>query len=147
MLCWISAAMRAQLKAVVMLAPHRQSEDRDIIDGTSLDQRLRHSRRHAIEIRVKLAVDLDQGIFLRRADQEAYDHQALPWRRRRVHILDPGDLMHQILDRQRDTLLHFGGRCARHRGSDVQHRNEDLRLFFAGNDRDREDSQMPAMPQ
>jgi hypothetical protein len=78
----------AKLIAVVVLAPQRQGQDRDIVDGAGLDERLRDSRRHAIEVRVELAVDLDQRIFLRRADQKAHNHQALPRSRRRVHILD-----------------------------------------------------------
>ena len=49
--------------------------------------------------------------------------------------------MHQVLDGQRDALFHLRRRGARHGGGDVQHRNQDLRLFFAGNDGDREDSE------
>src|SRR5271165_2822789 len=40
--------------------------------------------------------------------------------------------MHQVLDGQSYTLFHLGRRCARHGGSDVQHRNENLGFFFAG---------------
>ena len=49
--------------------------------------------------------------------------------------------MHQVLDGQRDALFHLCGRGARHRGGDVEHRHQDLRIFFARNDRDREDSE------
>src|SRR5450631_1225399 len=49
-----------QLIAVVMLTPKGQGQDWDIIDRTSLDDRLRNSRRHPVEVRVELAIDLDQ---------------------------------------------------------------------------------------
>jgi len=42
-------------------------------------------------------------------DQKAYDHQALSGSRCRVHILDAGDLMHQVLDGQRHALFHLAG--------------------------------------
>src|ERR1035438_322525 len=49
--------------------------------------------------------------------------------------------MYQILDRQGQALFYFRWGCARHGGGDVQHRNQNLRLFFARNDGDREDSE------
>ncbi len=128
----------AKLIAVVVLAPQRQRQDRHIVNGAGLDERLRDSRRHAVEVRVELAVDLDQRVFLRRADQKAHDDQALPGSRSRVHILDARDLVHQVLDGQRDALFHLGRRRARHRGRDVQHGNQDLRLLLARNDRNGE---------
>ena len=131
---------RAQLIAVIMLAPQRHRQNGNIVDGARLDQRLRNSRRHTIEVRVELAIDLDQRVFLGRADKKTYNHQALPRRRSRVHIFNARNLMHQVLDRQRYPLFHLGRGCARHSGGNVQHRNKDLRLFLARNDRDREDS-------
>src|ERR1035437_42400 len=50
----------AKLKAVVMAAPQSQGQDWNIVDGAGLDERLRDSRWYAVEIRVELAVDLDQ---------------------------------------------------------------------------------------
>src|SRR5665213_1422022 len=49
--------------------------------------------------------------------------------------------MNQVLDRQRHALFHLSWRGAWHGGRDVQHGNQNLRLFFAGNDGDREDSE------
>ena len=81
----------AKLIAVVMLAPQRHGQNRHIVDRASLDERLRNSRRHAVEVRVELAIDLDQCVFLRRADKKAHDHQALPRRRCRVHVFNARD--------------------------------------------------------
>ncbi len=39
-----------ELIRVVVLAPQRQRHDRHIVDGAHLDERLRHSRRNAIEV-------------------------------------------------------------------------------------------------
>jgi len=88
----------AQLIAVVMLTPERHGR----MGTSSMDRALMSAEKrpaHSIEIRVKLACNLDQCIFLGRADQKADNDQALPRRRRRVHIFDPRDLMNQILDR------------------------------------------------
>ena len=95
----------AQLVAVVVLAPQRHGQDRHIVDGARLDDRLRNSRRHAIEVRVELAVDLDQRVFLRSADQEADDHQALSRRGGGIDIFHARDLVNKVLDGQRDALL------------------------------------------
>src|ERR1035441_4472079 len=48
--------------------------------------------------------------------------------------------MHLVLYGQRHALLHLRWRGTRHRGGDVQHWNQNLRLLFAGDDCDREDS-------
>jgi len=47
--------------------------------------------------------------------------------------------MHQVLDGQRHALFHLR-RDAPACGGYVQHRNQNLRLLFRGNDSDREDS-------
>ena len=78
----------AKLVAVVVRAPQGQREDGNIVDRARLDDGLRNSGRHAVEVRIELAVDLDERIFLRRADQEAHDHQALAGAGGRVHVLD-----------------------------------------------------------
>ena len=67
----------SKLIAVVVLAPQRESKNRNVVDRTRLNERLRDSRWHPIEVRVELAIDLDKRIFLGRADQKADDHQAL----------------------------------------------------------------------
>ena len=69
-----------------------------------------------VEVRIELAVDLDQRIFLRCADEKAHNHQALAGARGRIDIFDAGDLVHQHFDGQRDALLDFGRRRARHGG-------------------------------
>jgi len=66
----------AKLIAVVVLAHNVQRQESGIVDGAAL-RSLRDSRQHMVEVRVELAVDLDQRVFLRRANQKAHDHQAL----------------------------------------------------------------------
>ncbi len=131
----------AQLVAVVVLAPQGQRENRHIVDGTRLDDRLRHARRNLIEVRIELAVDLDECVFLGRADQETHNHQAHSRARSGVDVFDPGDLVHEPLDGQSDAFLHLRGRGSRHGCGDVQHRHQDLRIFLARDDGDREDSE------
>ena len=113
-----------------MLTPQGQCENGHIVDRPGLDERLRCPLWHAVRVGVELAVDLDQGIFLRGSDQEAHDDEALARAGNGVDILDSRNFMHQVFDRVCDALLDLLGRRAGHGCHHVQHRHQDLRLLL-----------------
>ena len=120
-----------QLVSVVVLAPQRQSQDRHVINRAHLDDRLRDSRRDAVEVRVELVVGLYDRVFFFRAHIEAHDHHAQAGMADGVDVLDSRHFAEQLFHGNGDALRYFFGRCPWHLDEDVQHGDDDLRFFLA----------------
>jgi len=135
MLCRNLVRDRAQLIAVIVLAHSVMGQDRHIVDGAGFDQRLRNSRRHVIEVRVELAVDLISasscGVPTRKRTITRLWPRAptLNTHTRRTEIL-----MHQRLESQCDALfpnLRRGDAPGMAVG-DVQHGDKESAASFLG---------------
>ena len=121
----------SQPVGVVLLAPKRQRQNRHVVDGARLDNWLRNTLRNAVKVGIKLVVRLDDRIFFFRPNVKPNDYHAQPGTADRVDVFDSGHLPQQFFHRHRDALRHFLGRCSRHLHKNIQHGDNDLRLFFA----------------
>ncbi len=130
-----------QLIAAVPVAPERQRQNRHVVDRAHLDQRPRSARRHAVEIRIQLVVGAHHRVVLRYAHVVPHRHQRLARHARRIDVFDPGNLLQQLLHRDRHALLDFLGRRPAHRNENVEHRHHDLRVLFPRRLQHRESAQ------
>ena len=131
----------AQMVRVVVFAPERERHDGDIIDRAALDNRLRNSRRDAIEVGVELVVGLDDGVFFLRAHIEAHDQHAHARLADGIDIFDTRHFAQQLLHGEADPLRNFFRGCARHLHEYVEHGDNDLRFFLARRLQDAESTQ------
>ena len=130
----------AKLVIPIAAGVKRQAQDRHVVDRSRLDQRFGSARRYAVEIREHFLVDPNNGVFLVLADVETNDHHRGAGAGGGVDVLDPGDLPQQLLHRFGDSLLHLARGHPRHRDENVNHRDDDLRLFFSGQVQSGEDA-------
>ena len=63
----------AQIEIVVAAAGEREREDRHIVDGARLDERLRCARRDEVEIGEQLLIQADDALLFVLADVETHD--------------------------------------------------------------------------
>ncbi len=126
---------------VVAAAVEGQGQDRHVVDGMRLDQRLRHRMGDAVEVGLQFLVEADDGGFEVLADVEADDQQALAGHRGRVDVLDAGDFVEQLFHRDGEPLLDLLRGGAGHRHHHVDHRHLDLRFLLARQQEDGEDAE------
>ena len=120
-----------QFEIAVAVAGKRQRQNRHIVDGSRLHQRLRGARRDEVEIGGQLLIEADDALLFVLPHVETHDGQGHAGAGSGVDVLDAGDLPQQFLHRLGDALFHFVGRCAGHLHEDVDHGHDDLRLFLA----------------
>ncbi len=102
--CTCAAILRSSKPAVTGTG-QCQREDRDIIDGTRLDQRLRRAGRNQVEVGEHLLVQLDDALLLVLATLKRTIAIAAPGCVGRVDVLDSGNLPQELLHRLRDPLF------------------------------------------
>ena len=126
------------LVVAITLGPHGDGHDRYVIDRARLHDGADDARRNAIRVCGELLIEPDEGRFLRLPNPEAHDHHRLSGGRRRVDVLDTRHFRQELLHRSRDTLLDVRRRSTWHLDEDVDHRDDDLRLFLTGQRHDRQ---------
>ena len=115
---------------VIARTVKRERENRHIINGTQLDERLRRAVRDVVEVRLQLLIQAHQALVCIGADDEPHEHEALAGARGGINILHAGDFPEQFFHGPGDAFLGFLGARAGHRNEHVHHRDFDLRLLF-----------------
>jgi hypothetical protein len=128
----------AQRGVIVARAVEGEGEDRHVVDRAGLDERRGDAERDAVEVRLQLLVEADEGGLEVRADLEPHDGQVAAGACGGVEVFDTGDFPKEFLHRARDAVLHLGRRRTGHRHHHVDHRHLDLRLLLARQHEDRE---------
>ena len=119
------------LHIVVVRAGQRERHHRHVVDRAGLHHRWRHAWRQCARVRGELLIQPDERLLFVLSDEESDDDHGATAAGGGVDVLDTGYLPQQLLDRPGDTLFDFGRRRAWHPDEHVDHRHDDLRLFFA----------------
>jgi len=122
----------AQFEIAVALAGKSESQNRHVVDGARLHQRLRSTRRDQVEVGVQLLVQPHDARLFILAHQKAHHRHGHAGAGRRVDILHTGDLPQQFLHRLGDPLFDFARGSAGHAYEHVDHRDDDLWFLLAG---------------
>ena len=109
----------------------REGDDRDVVDATPDDQRLRDAFRQVAEIRPDLLVDAKRRDVLVGADEKARRYHDGIVVGLRIDVLDSVDALDDVFERARDELHRLVGLVAVCLNDDVDHRHADLRLLLA----------------
>ncbi len=123
---------RPQRAFVDLVAPQRERDHRHVVDALGLDQRLAHAGRDAVEVGLDLVVELDEGLPHLFAHFELHRHHRAVALRRRVDVIDAGDLAHQPLQRVGGEARHLLRGDAGIGEEHIDHRHRDLRVFLPG---------------
>ncbi len=129
-----------QLVARIARRREREREDRDVVDRVRRDQRRKRAGRRLVHRRLQLGLHLRDAPLLILADLEAHRHQRVSLPRHRVDVLHAGDLPHATFDRPGEQVLDLARSRTGKRRHHVDHRDRDLRLFFARCCHDAEES-------
>ena len=127
----ISAAIRR-------IAPHRQRDDRHIVDALGLDDRIEDAElaRYPVAVRVDRVVQPHQCVGAGHADFELHGQRRQAGARHREDMLHADHLRQHLLRRCGDQRFHISHACTGKRHKHVGHRHIDLRLFLARRHRD-----------
>jgi hypothetical protein len=122
---------RSQLIVRVTRRPHRDGQDRHIVDRARLDDGPDDAWWDAIRIRGQFLIEANERGFLRLVHLEADDDHRLSGTRGRVDVFHAGHFPEQLLHRTRDPLFDIRRCRPRHLDEHVNHRHDDLRFLFA----------------
>ena len=128
----------AERGVVIVGGMEGEGEDRNVVDGPGLDDGGRDAGGNAVDVGLEFLIEIDDGALVILADFEADDEQSAAGLRGGVDVLDAGNFPEQLFHGAGDALFDFGGRGAGHADEDVDHRDDDLGLFFSGQVEDRE---------
>ena len=121
-----------QLKVVVATAGQRQGEHGHVVNGPGFHQRLRRTGRNQVVVCAELLIQADDTAFLVLPHHKANNGERHAGTGSGVDILHTGNLRQQLFHGLRDALFHFTRGSPWQLNHDVHHRDNDLRLFFAG---------------
>ena len=122
---------QSQLIVRVPRRPHRDGQDRHVVDRARLDDGTDHARRDAVRVRGELLVEANERGFQGLVHREAGDDHRLSGARGRVDVFHAGHFPEQLLQRTRDPLFDVRRCRPGHLDEDVDHRHDNLRFLFA----------------
>ena len=135
-----------QGEVVLAAAVEGQGEDGHVVDAPGLEQGRGGARGDPVQVGVELLVELDDGLLLVPAHQEADDDQGLAGAGGGVDVFHPGELTGEFLEGPRDPLGHLLGAGPGHGDEDVDHGHDDLRLLLPGQEVHRQGAEQDGRP-
>ncbi len=131
----------AEFVSVVTGAPEGKGEDGHIVDRSRFYERLGNARRDLVVVGHELVVEVDDALLHVLADIEPHDGDAHAGSRHGVDVFHALDLPEELRHGFRDPLIDLLGGGAGVGDKDIDHGNDDLRLFLPGGDDDGKDAE------